>query len=172
MICSRCEKQEATVKVDEITSFVAPGHPDNKIEVHEICEVCAQKAGLPSQKPPQKHAMDEIWKILQLSAKKPQTRKPTLSCEGCQTTIEELRRRGRVGCQTCYETFGDYLGELLDRMHGSAEHVGRVPGVDERELELKRRSEELKVALDRAIAEEAFEEAARLRDELARLESA
>lgn len=172
MLCSRCEKEDATVHIDEVAAFVAPGHPENEVKVHHLCEVCAQKAGLPTQKPVQKHAMDEIWKILQLSAKKSQPRRPTRTCKGCGTTLEELRRRGRVGCQQCYDTFGDYLGELLERMHGAAEHVGRVPGVDERTVERARRSEELKTALERAIADEAFEEAARLRDELARLESA
>lgn len=172
MLCQRCEKESATVHIDEVKVFVAPGHASNDIATHHLCEVCAQKAGLPSQQVQVKATIDEVWKLLQLSAVKATKKKPTRACEGCGTTLEELRRRGRVGCQQCYGTFGDYLGELLERMHGADHHVGRVPGVDERAVERTRRLAELKSALARAVAEEAFEEAARLRDELQRYGSA
>lgn len=171
MLCQRCEKESATVHIDEVRNFVSPGHASNDIATHHLCEVCAQKIGLPSQQVQIKATIDEVWKLLQLSAVKATKKKPTRACEGCATTLEELRRRGRVGCQRCYETFGDYLGELLERMHGADQHVGRVPGVDERSLERSRRIDELRASLVRAVAAEAFEEAARLRDELQRFDS-
>lgn len=158
--------------IDEVRTFVSPGHPSNDISTQHLCEVCAQKSGLPSQQVQVKTTIDEVWKLLQLSAVKATKRKPTRACETCGTSLEELRRRGRVGCQDCYETFGDYLGELLERMHGADQHVGRLPGVDERALERTRRLEKLRQALATAIAAEAFEEAARLRDELQQHEAA
>ncbi|MEZ6015854.1 MAG: UvrB/UvrC motif-containing protein [Planctomycetota bacterium] len=171
MLCQRCEKESATVHIDEVRHFVAPGHASNDITTHHMCEVCAQKSGLPSQQAQVKTTIDEVWKLLQLSAVKATKKKPTRSCDGCGTSLDELRRRGRVGCQRCYETFADYLDELLERMHGAGQHVGRLPGVDERAFERTRRLEELRASLSRAIAAEAFEEAARLRDELQRFEA-
>jgi len=168
MLCQRCEKETATVHIDEVRVFVSPGHTSNDVATHHLCEVCAQKAGLPSQQVQVKATIDEVWKLLQLSAVKATKKKPSRACEGCGTTLDELRRRGRVGCQRCYDTFQDYLGELLERMHGADHHVGHVPGVDDRAAERERRLEDLRAALARAVAAEEFEEAARLRDELAR----
>lgn len=171
MLCQRCEKEPASVHIDEVRAFVSPGHAANEIKTQHLCEVCAQKAGLPTQQVQVKATIDEVWKLLQLSAVKATKRRPTRACDGCGTTLDELRRRGRIGCQRCYETFADYLGELLERMHGATQHVGRLPGVDERNVERTRRIEELRSSLAHAIADEAFEEAARLRDELARFEA-
>jgi len=170
MLCQRCEKESASVHIDEVRAFVSPGHASNDIATHHLCEVCAQKAGLPSQQVQAKATIDEVWKLLQLSAVTATKRKPTVACGECGTTLDELRRRGRVGCQQCYDTFAEYLGELLERMHGSAQHVGRIPGTDERTVERTRRIDEVRTQLARAIADEAFEDAARLRDELQGLE--
>ena len=132
MLCQRCQNAQATVHIDEVNSFKGAGHSENEVEEHHLCEQCAQEAEIPHIAVQQK-TMDEVWKLLQMSAMKAQkkeTPKKTLTCVGCGTTLEQLRRKGRVGCQTCYTTFSQYLQGLLERMHGSTHHVGRVPGVN------------------------------------------
>ncbi|MFT5733693.1 MAG: protein arginine kinase activator [Planctomycetota bacterium] len=168
MLCQRCQNAQATVHIDEVNSFKGAGHSENEVEEHHLCEQCAQEAEIPHIAVQQK-TMDEVWKLLQMSAMKAQkkeTPKKTLTCVGCGTTLEQLRRKGRVGCQTCYTTFSQYLQGLLERMHGSTHHVGRVPGVNSDELERQRQIEAAQADLDRAISEEKFERAAELRDEL------
>lgn len=168
MLCQRCQNAQATVHIDEVNTFKGAGHPGNEVDEHHLCEQCAQEAEIPHIAVQQK-TMDEVWKLLQMSAMKAQKKeapKKTLTCGGCGTTLEQLRRKGRVGCQTCYTTFAQYLEGLLERMHGSTHHVGRLPGVDNEELERQRQIEAAQADLERAISEEKFERAAELRDQL------
>jgi protein arginine kinase activator len=86
-------------------------------------------------------------------------------------TYDDFRKVGRLGCAECYPTFKRSLGSLLKRIHGSPMHVGKSP------LRLLKSSKvaksellELKRKLEKAIEQEAFEEAARLRDQIRRLE--
>ena len=171
MLCQKCQNAQATVHIDEVKAFEAPGHPANEVDEHHLCEHCAQEAEIPHIAAQQK-SMDEVWKLLKMSALKAQTpeaARKTLTCSGCGTTLEELRRKGRLGCQTCYTTFAQYLQGLLERMHGSTNHVGRVPGVDGQELARQQQIEDAQKDLERAISEEAFERAAELRDRLNQL---
>lgn len=128
MLCERCQKTPATVHVDEVQAFHGPGNPDNKVAQQHLCEACAQTADLPNVAVQQK-TMDEVWKLLQMSALKSH-KKPAaqpLTCGDCGMTLDALRRKGRVGCAACYTVFAQYLTGLLERMHGSTEHVGRLP---------------------------------------------
>lgn len=171
MICQHCKKAPATVQVDEVKAFECHGSDANEVEQHFLCEECAQAAQLPHAGVPHK-TMDEVWKLLQKSAQSARERKsaePVPSCGTCGLSLEHLRRKGRVGCEDCYSTFDQYLEGLLERMHGAAEHVGRVPGVDAAAVQRRREMDEAREALEEAVAAEEFERAAELRDRLAEL---
>jgi protein arginine kinase activator len=170
MICPHCKKNPASVHVTEIGAFQAQGDPANEVREHHLCEGCAQQLNLPHAPVPN---MTKVWKLLQIHAKqaKIKIQASTLSCQACGMSLEELRRRGRVGCGRCYEVFQEYLDELLERMHGARAHVGRLPGVSEDDLQRMQRVGELRHALDAAIREEDYERAALLRDELKGLQT-
>lgn len=171
MICQRCQKAQATVHIDEVKAFHGPGAPGNEVEQHHLCEECAQDAQLPNVPAPQK-TMDEVWKLLQKSASHAQKKRGTQevpTCGSCGMTLEQLRRKGRVGCEDCYVKFNQYLTGLLERMHGSVEHVGRTPGVDAASLDRTRAMESAQDELERAVEAEDFERAAELRDRLQKL---
>jgi protein arginine kinase activator len=130
------------------------------VQEQSLCEVCAQGVGVAgvSAKP----AMTAISKMLR---KAQRTRKfPT--CPGCQMSLLEFRQRGRLGCPECYKAFREQLHELLERVHGSTRHVGRVPGLDAEALEMLEQRSQLERELEHAIREEAYEQAAKLRDKL------
>ena len=91
----------------------------------------------------------------------------------CGATWKEIVRTGRVGCPECYHTFYDRLVPVVQRIHGSVRHRGKVPGgnlpspaapAEKGLLLVKRR--QLKEAIDA----EKFEDAAVLRDEIRALE--
>ena len=172
MICQNCQKNVATVHVTEIAddNVSATGTDEPQRNVHEqhLCEVCAQTMDLPHM-PAVKKTMADIWKLLQLSAQ--QTRKKGgVVCPDCGMSLDEFRKKGRLGCAKDYEVFKNHIGELLERVHGSRVHAGRIPGTSEAELQRLQRVTELRQKLEVAIREEAYESAARLRDELKTLE--
>jgi protein arginine kinase activator len=85
-------------------------------------------------------------------------------------TLEEFRKKGRLGCPKDYEVFREHIDELLERVHGAKLHVGRRPGISEDELNRMQNVTDLQHKLEIAIREEAYESAARIRDELKDLE--
>jgi protein arginine kinase activator len=185
MICQNCLKNVATVHVTEIVqpelgpaieiALEQPGQPakaadssSKSVQEQHLCEVCAQSMDLPHM-PASKKTVADIWKLLQLSAQ--QTRKKGgQTCPSCGMTLDEFRKKGRLGCAKDYEVFGAHIGDLLERVHGARTHVGRIPGTSEADLERQKRLTDLRSQLDTAIREEAYESAARLRDELKTLE--
>lgn len=97
-------------------------------------------------------------------------------CPTCGMTESELRRSGRAGCADCYNSFRDILLPYIKKLHGAAAHVGQAPAVsapaDGAEAKPAANPVEgLKTRLQQAIASENYEEAARLRDEIKRLEA-
>jgi protein arginine kinase activator len=204
MLCPRCNQNPATLKVTEVTDFVGPGDPNNKVEEHHLCEVCAGQMGLPSAPKPAAPQMPQIWKLLQMAQqgfgpggfgpgglglvgpKKGSTNMPGQgtaaegqiplsaqampACPTCGMNLEELRRRGRVGCEGCYDAFRGYLDESLERLHGATRHTGRLPGVPEGEIQRRQQVEGLRGELDLAVRDEDYERAASIRDEIQTLE--
>lgn len=120
----------------------------------------------------------------------------TAPCPGCGTTYGQFRQTGLLGCPKCYEAFETQLLPLIARAHeGGTRHVGKVPkpvrgaaqapaaatpaapapkpAANAAKIEAKALAD--KIALMRkqltdAVAAEEYEKAAKLRDELARLQ--
>ena len=165
MICQRCQKSLASVHVTEIPD--ADGGA--QVNEHHLCEACAQTLDLPHAPAGPTKTIQDIWKFLQTNVQV-RAKRVVRQCPDCKMTLDELRRRGKVGCAKDYEVFADYLGELIERMHGASEHCGRLPGVGEHEMARRARIGDLRQRLERAIREEDYECAAGLRDELRTLE--
>jgi len=139
------------------------------VQEQHLCEACAEAANLPHM-PVVKKSVAEIWKLLQGAAQRGR-REASVACPDCGMTLIEFRQRGRFGCPKDYEVFTPHLRDLLERIHGATKHVGRVPGLDPSALERLQRVNELQKELEAAIREEAYEQAARLRDELKSLQA-
>ena len=174
MLCQACKQQPATVHVTEIQHEVTSSQPGTaegasaSIQQKHLCEACAQSMKLPY--PTAKNSVQDILKLIK--AANPRARAAGgLSCPDCGITLVEFRQRGRLGCPKDYETFGAQLRDLLERIHGSSQHVGRAPNADEGAFRRMQRITELRAALDTAIREEAYEAAAKLRDELRSLQN-
>ena len=153
MKCEQCES-EATVHLVEVSD-------GKKVELH-LCEVCAEAVGTlePTIFPhPVVEAMVEVEEDT------------GQCCPSCEISFQQFRRLGRLGCPECYEAFRTQLVLLLDRIHGATTHVGKQPGEANPELVLELRRHQLQGELDRAVTSEAYEEAARLRDEIREIEA-
>jgi len=92
------------------------------------------------------------------------------ACPQCHLTYREFKITAKLGCGICYEAFTKELLPLMRRIHGSTAHVGKLPtGLDETSRN-RREVKRLRDALRQAIAQEEFEKAAAIRDELKSLE--
>ncbi|MEM7311115.1 MAG: UvrB/UvrC motif-containing protein [Planctomycetota bacterium] len=167
--CQVCKKNGATVHITEVLEFSpTPGEP-HKLRERSVCEGCAKMMDLPHA-PVVKKNMVDIWKLLQQSAQK-SVQEGGLRCPDCGMTLAEFRSKGRLGCARDYELFQRHLEPLLHRIHNATEHAGRIPGVAEDELDRMKAIHELREQLEAAIREEAYEDAARLRDQLSELDT-
>lgn len=175
MKCEGCDKRQATVHLTEIVN-------KKKRELH-LCEECAREKGITikafvadlSEKlePPVAAKLPAALGALEKVAHGALQRVEDLSgiaCPVCGLTFAEFRASGRLGCANDYAAFRRGLVPLLDKIHGSVEHKGKVPAHVNERLERQRRVAELRQLLNQAIQREEYEKAAKLRDEIYRLD--
>ena len=91
---------------------------------------------------------------------------PDLTCENCGTSYEAFLKTGCVGCAQCYEAFRQPLSAWLVKRAGGDRHAGRHAGGMNESIEKKMRVSALKRRQKQAIAEEDYEAAAALRDQI------
>jgi protein arginine kinase activator len=92
------------------------------------------------------------------------------ACPVCGITFYEFRNQGRLGCPHDYVFFEKELEPLIANIHGETVHKGKQPkrgaGGTQQRTELIRMRREMK----EAIAQENYERAKELRDEIKRVE--
>jgi protein arginine kinase activator len=93
------------------------------------------------------------------------------ACQTCGWTLRKLRKVGRLGCPDCYQAFDKEILGLLRSIHHATEHTGRSPKIRGSRVALATQLEDLRSRISEAVAEEAYEQAAAFRDELAKLEA-
>jgi protein arginine kinase activator len=154
-----CKQAQATVHLTEIIN-------DQMAELH-LCEACANQKGAQVES---HFGLADLLSELADFSKTQEEEPATRACSVCGMTYEDFRKVGRLGCAHCYQTFKRSLGSLLKRIHGSPIHLGKSPARLVKPAKAKTELGELKRKLGRAIDKEEFEEAARLRDEIRRIE--
>lgn len=85
-------------------------------------------------------------------------------CEQCGMTYLEFQKCGMLGCAHCYEAFRAPMTALLQRVHGNTQHAGRVPGGVHSGTSIRMNIDRLRQKLKKAVADEEYEQAAKLRD--------
>ena len=84
-------------------------------------------------------------------------------CPACGYPLDTLTKTGRLGCAVCYEKFSAHLTTALQESQKSLVHVGKRPG------RKNARREDLEAELQQLVRSEQYEEAARVRDRIAKL---
>jgi protein arginine kinase activator len=165
MLCQLCGKNEAVIHFTEIA--------EGEIRHLHICGECAKQkelvsageVGVPKRTASSKPLLQLLQKLLASDSED-----IALKCAQCGHTYADFRSTGRLGCGNCYDAFAAKLEGMLKRMHGSDRHRGKVPECMDEKVRLHRARGRLKRELEKAIAGEAFEEAAKIRDEIKTLE--
>jgi protein arginine kinase activator len=156
MICEICKKNVATVHLTEIVE-------QHKHELH-LCDECASKKGLSVKT----HftLQDLLTGLIEQRAEKIPEEILKLACPSCGLTFKEFREGGRLGCGEDYQVFKQPLIQLLERIHGSCQHAGKVPAKVDSSVSKEREVLDLKHQLDNAVAREDYELAAKIRDKI------
>lgn len=163
MLCDHCGKQEAKVTFKETKG--------GEMTEQHLCEACAKRKGLGEVLSKiQETATNLVTGLVEGTGPKPAP-EDNLTCSQCHLTYGEFKKTARLGCSTCYESFAKELVPLMRRIHGSTSHVGKVPTSLDKMSRSRREIKRLRDALRQAIAQEDFERAAQLRDELKTVES-
>jgi protein arginine kinase activator len=190
MLCQRCQQNQATVFFSQTVG--------NQTTQSHLCEPCAQLQAQ-TQKlggvfPPGFNPLSVLSEMMgNLMGFDPGaiaevasgragsvSVDPQLQCPACGYQLSTFRQNGRLGCTKCYASFKAQLEPLINNIHGNAKFVEEGSSLEARPetpLVPDRRSKDprvqaLRERMGQAILQESFEEAARLRDEIRRIENA
>ncbi len=156
MTCEICKAQEATVHLTQVM--------DGDVKKLHMCEECARKGGINIENPVS--ISDLLLGLGKDAPGEEEPAPPDRVCPVCHLRQAEFRKTGRLGCPECYTAFAAELAPLLRQMHKRDHHVGRAPPDAFGDPSPAEEAAAVQEALDRAVTEERFEEAARLRDRL------
>ncbi len=154
MNCEMCKKNEATVRYTEVVN--------KKIIKMNLCEECAKKKGVTIQAP--FTIADLLSGLADFGLRAEEDLKKT--CPGCGLSYIDFRKTGRLGCDSCYRAFEKSLRGLLETIHRSTTHVGKVPSLSCAEVDGLTMLKALEAQLSAAVDKEEFEKAATIRDRL------
>jgi protein arginine kinase activator len=166
MLCDVCGKNPATVHLTEII--------DEQMNELHLCEDCARHKSAAME---QQFGLSDLLAGMadfEKSSSNKEEEVVTIKCPSCGLTYADFKKIGRLGCGECYNVFRKYLAPLLKRIHGSNQHIGKNPSKTKTLAKpYKKKADllELKNQLQKAIVDEAFEEAARLRDQIKEAEA-
>lgn len=158
MLCCICKEREARVFLTNIVG--------DKIQKVDLCEECAKQKGYEDG-----GAFSPADVLLGLGAAEIEQAAggAELKCPKCGFTQADFKKAGRLGCAECYATFAEGLEGLLKTMHKGTRHTGKIPQSLQQSRDLAERLKVLRKKLDKAVADEDFEQAANLRDEIKQL---
>lgn len=181
MNCDRCKNIQATIHLTEIIR-------DNRSEVH-LCENCAKEMGLNTKLSNFSLTASDMLSFLDPNELSESRSEPgsdiffdeneSYTCKKCGSSYFDFKRTGKLGCEHCFQSMEKPLTSIISACHGEKMHVGKIPhiihDIIENPVEKKKPADEvgklkneslsnLKKKLDKAVAEERYEEAALLRD--------
>ncbi|MDB4894484.1 MAG: hypothetical protein JWN15_746 [Firmicutes bacterium] len=172
MQCESCGQRPATIH----QTVIMNGH---KQESH-LCESCSHEQGklggmsAPNFAFPNLSIHDLLSSFLgqqPLGATVAPRAQAEPHCRNCGMTYSQFAETGRLGCAQCYDDLEPQLLPLIKRIHGTATHTGKAPKRTGGLVRKKRELEGLRRELHDAIAQEQYEEAARLRDVIRKTET-
>lgn len=183
MMCDNCGKRNANVRYSENIN-------GRKKELN-LCEECSKKLGIGQMDfslpidfssflggfMDDFTATEFMPMINEIKA---------LKCNSCGYTFNDISNTGKLGCKDCYEVFEGRLDSIIKRIQGANHHVGRIGKTIDRKIDSKininkdnevkkedkseSKLEQLQEELKQAIKDERYEDAAKIRDEIKKLE--
>jgi protein arginine kinase activator len=170
MLCQDCNQNESSVHLTQIIN--------NKKLILNLCKECAEKRGFHSPFEHMPFPLAELVTGMIGTTKGHTTSKGTKRspkakrCPACGMSFEDFGKSGRLGCGRCYQTFRVEMTELLRKVHGSPKHRGKGSVEPSELMQPIKEERRLRDELKKAVAEEDFEKAANIRDQIRALSQA
>jgi protein arginine kinase activator len=152
MLCDFCHEKVAVFNVQNTQH-------DKTITIH-LCEACAEKHGLKLESDDSTIQMSNIFNNTSLN-----------QCPKCGRKLKEIKREGRLGCRNCYSAFKNEIEKHLTMMGATGPHKGKLPEHLKVLKQLLSDREDMKKSLDDAVSQEKYEEAAKIRDRLVKIDN-
>ena len=183
MLCQNCGKNEVTFRYTQVINGV-------KKELN-LCDNCARELGLKdmnfSMPISFSSFLSDFFNDYSDSLLPSFMGTQVKECNNCGTTFDEFLNTGEFGCSDCYDIFEDRISPILKNLQGANRHTGRgyreITSGDNNKEEsnvgkgkAKSEKEESKIEklqkdLQKAIKDERYEDAAKIRDEIKAMES-
>ncbi len=135
-----------------------------------LCRECALKEGVFNQ---QKTSLfDEMFSSFSDLLGFEQVE--NVVCPVCKTTLKEFKSTGRLGCPNCYDMFREEISNVVKRIAPFETHKQDAfktevkPAKQTKEEKIKDLREQMKLA----VSEERYEDAAKIKKQITKLESA
>jgi protein arginine kinase activator len=158
MICQICKENQATIHLTQQKN-------DRVVKIH-VCRQCAQEKGFDYLEKSNYALGNIISGIFGGSEESGPAERTAHACAVCGTSHDDFREAAKLGCSECYEFFKPQLLSVLRNLHVKTQHLGKFPKSRSERAETVKRVALLQEELERAIAEECYERAAEIRDEL------
>lgn len=162
MICEKCKEREAVLNLSQMI--------DGEITDIWLCEKCVKKFGrtifndITGDRENYASFNNLLSIIFEDIGKKKE--KAKIQCSKCGTTLKDIENRRLIGCEECYKIFEKDITKMVEKNNTYNEHKGEIPNRLGEKIKNKRIIRELEKELEIAIAIEAYEKAAKLRDEI------
>ena len=191
MLCDNCKRREANVRYSE--------NINGRKKEMNLCEECSRKLGIGNMKFNMPIDFSSFLGDFMEDFATPEfmpmfNEIKALKCDNCGYTFDDIANTGRFGCSNCYDIFGERIDPILKRIQGNNRHIGRLGKTIDNKIDEKMKQKEkdnktnindnkekikdkkgtklerLQEDLKQAIKEERYEDAAKIRDEIKKME--
>ena len=163
MICQKCGQNPAAAHIKQVIN--------GKVSEYHLCRGCASEAGYVKMMEGMSFGLgDFLGSVFEGAVQKKEAPGGDAVCKDCGASFQEFAASGKAGCAGCYKTFYDRLLPFVQRIHGKARHVGKMPSGAGVEARKRRRISDLKQQLQNAVEQQLYEQAAGIRDEIKEIE--
>ncbi len=181
MKCSKCNKNRATIHIDKFLN--------GKYIFIDVCEECAKKESMIPQQADITQLLEEAIEKFFVKEVPESVKNPTKegkhktttffnkiksqqskTCTECGITLDEIDSEKHLGCPNDYEVFRDEIVARLKRINSIARYDGHLPIVNRVEGNIRLEIRKKKTEMKNAISLENYESAAKIRDEIIKLE--
>ena len=160
MQCQICSESEATIHLTEITDGA-------RSEMH-ICERCATEQGIAVKSQiPINELLSSLLAVQPSDEELADPAAQELVCPNCGFNMEQFRKEGVLGCPHDYDVLESALMPLIEKAHdGGIAHCGKIPSNASHDTKAQMELLELRRQLEKAVHDEDYELAAKLRDKM------